>query len=413
MSDRQLRKIITIPLFKLIRLIKGLPNWLRWQIFCRFPRNPDRRDILFLSGNPTMAEYLSVAWELLKHDKRLRFYMYEHCGEKKRPDWGRVRSLLPIRKITGKWPFTRSWDLVLTSDHRGSGQKLVANNKWPAIFIPHGIASGKMIDGEPYAFGQYAFDEKGRMRYSRIFASSQANKDFAVARNTLFEDVVAVVGDPHTDRLLDVNGRRDEIRLELGFGPDDTVVFVLSTWGPTSLFNTIGDALLSESRKLMDSFKFILNVHPNEYRPQPYGLRIWGEYLRTQKQYGFVIREIDEDWMPYMAACDIIITDNTSLALHGTVLGRPFVYSPLGENVVDKKGLVWRLCEMSPRLNKDASNLRECLDQALNDYPVDKLRELAGDVNSYPGESAQRMREELYAVLKLPYEGDSLRTPVS
>ena len=119
------------------------------------------------------------------------------------------------------------------------------------------------------------------------------------------------------------------------------------------------------------------------------------------------MREPEEDWMPYLVACDVLLTDYTSLALHGIILGRPAVYIPIPDDFLIEGALVWRFRELSPILKPDASNLKECLYQALNEYPTDKLRQLAEDVNSYPGQSTPRIIKELYDVLKLPYESQS------
>lgn len=419
MKDRPLRKIITRPLSRVIIRIFGvspekLPGHLalsfQFLIFRLLPRKSDRRDILFYPICGMMAGYLNDIWELLRDDKRLHFYLLAGEGEKKRDDWALTLKFLPVEHVSTRWAYKRSWDMILTSIHEGHGENLIAADRNPGVFIPHGIAAGvKYVDEEEdYPFSKLALDENEKARYARIFAASHFVRDKGIKQTPALKEAAVAVGDPHNDKMLALAERRDEIREQLGIKPKDKVVLVCSAWSPKGLYKTMGDAILTEGRKLLGDFHIILNCHPHLYRPEKDGGRIWGEYIRTQKPYGFLVREPDEDWMPYMVACDVLLTDYSSLALHGILLGRPAVYIPIPDDFLVPGALVWRYRELSPTLKPDASNLRECLYQALNDYPVDKLRELAGDVNSYPGECAQRMRKELYAVLKLPYKEKSL-----
>jgi CDP-glycerol glycerophosphotransferase (TagB/SpsB family) len=204
--------------------------------------------------------------------------------------------------------------------------------------------------------------------------------------------------------MLALTKHRDEYRRKWGFKPDEIVVFVMAGYSEDdcNLYYTVGDAVLAEAKKLLGEFRFILNVHPHEYRTKPPGQRVWGEYLRTQRQHGFVVREPHESWIPCMVACDVILTDQTSLALHGALLERPVVYAPVPDYLLEKGALVWRLREISPKIKPDASDLRDRLLEAIHNYPIEALRQLAQDINSYPGQSAERVLKEVYGLLGLP-----------
>ena len=349
-----------------------------------------------------MAEYLADVWQLLKDDKNIRFYLLESSRWKEgRPGTQEyIRKTLPVPLIRSRWIARMHWDLMIIADHARAS--LVDKKRCPTLFVPHGIESGLNLMNGQYTFSDFALDKKGDCRYTRMFAASYTNRNIAAEINNVFDDVTVVVGNLHDDKMLALAEQRDAIRSQMGFTSDDNVVLVLGAWGPQSLYNRMGDVILSQSRDLMGEFRFILNVHPHEYRPKPSGERVWGEYLRTQKKNGFIIREPDEDWIPYMVACDVILTDYTSLALHGTLLKRPVVYVPLPESLKNPESLVWRLYELSPVINDDASDLGDRLRQSLNDYPFGKLEELASQINSYPGQSRPRVLKELYSLLKLP-----------
>jgi hypothetical protein len=212
--------------------------------------------------------------------------------------------------------------------------------------------------------------------------------------------VVAVVGNLENDLILEQLPQREEFRRNLGFGPDDVVVFVLSTWGDHCLWNTIGDTLLEQARRLQGQFKFVLSAHPHEYAQKPDGQRVWGEYLRTQGQHGFLIREPSENWMPYMIASDIVLSDYTGLIEYAVLLEKPLVLAPVPDELIWKGSITARVREFSPIVDK--LTLRECLEIAQLSYPFDRLRKLAREAHPYPGEAPHRIRREVYNLLGIP-----------
>jgi hypothetical protein len=360
------------------------------------PRPRERRNILLVAPNSLMLEYLIDLWEVLRSDKRLRFFVlgpFEADYEQKRLIARRIQD---IRAYVGRW------DLVVAADHP-NGPKLnsiLDGDRWPTLRIPHGIP-GKRVNGEIYAFGRHSYNRKGHIRYTCMFAGSESEHAMALAMNPAFRNVVAVVGSLQDDRLLAMAESREKIRRNVGFKLEEKVVFVLSTWGRHGLFNSMGDAFLKSARKLLGEFRFVLAPHPLDYRPKPNGQRVWGDYLRSQKQYGFLIREPGEDWMPYMAACDAILTDHTALALHGTLIRRPTVTVPIPDEVVEKGSPFWYLRNISPVIRDDASDLRHRLLDALENYPSEMLSLVAERINSCPGRSAVKIRKEVYNLLNL------------
>jgi hypothetical protein len=103
-----------------------------------------------------------------------------------------------------------------------------------------------------------------------------------------------------------------------------------------------------------------------------------------------------------MIASDILLTDHTSLALHGALLGLPFVYSPVPDDVLEAGTIIRQIRDISPTLRPDASNLRDALLEARDHYPSDRLKEIASQIESYPHRAAERIREEIYTLLELP-----------
>jgi len=370
-----------------------------------FWRHRSERHILLVCSSVVMAEYLAEIWEILQPDPCLRFWVLPPHEEERRDAHLQVRRLLPLRQAGKHWVRLMKWDLMIVADH--AWKRLVHRRRCPTLRISHGVP-GKRVDGELYAFGTGAYDEQRRLRYTRMFVSSDHVRNLAVAADPALGDIVAVVGIPGDDKTLAHLPRRREYREQFGFSPSDVVVFVMSTWGPDNLFNRMGDKILEETRRLRKEFRFILTTHPHEYRPAAPGQRVWGEHLRSQRAHGFVVREPSESWIPYMVACDVILTDHTALALHGVPLRRPVVVVPIPDEVLEQGGPIWRLREISPMIKEDASDLRDCLWSAKNNYPFDRLEQLARELNSYPGNAAGRIREEVYKLLGMsPVRGCS------
>lgn len=353
-----------------------------------------------------MADHVKDVWDILKEDSRLNFYLYDCFKKRDIVDAkSHIYKRLPFKRVTKNNLKARSWDLMISPDHSRLG--LLNTSNCPILRTRHGVASGKLITrqesaylGSTTTFGEKMYDGSGKVRYTKMFAVSEANKQLAVDMDAKLEDVIVAVGDLRADKMLMLSENRTEIRKQMGIKPEDKVVFVISTWGEHCLFETMGEAFFEQTELHKSEFTFMLSAHPHLYRTKKEGKRVWGEYIDTFKNKGYIIRNPQDDWMPYMIACDVICTDQTSLAVHGALLNKPYVYSHIKDDVLSEGFLPWRLRKISPKLNKNATNLRDCLNEALQQYPKDKLAKIAKDVNSHPGEAAKRIRKEIYDLLK-------------
>lgn len=357
------------------------------------------RKILLRCGSLVMAKHLQDFCELFQADTRLRFYVSHLAKPENRAcdGQGTHGKLDALPEIGPLAVHARNWDLIVLADH--DPILLCELRKTPALYIGHG-SHNKSRPGVlgTHAYGAWAFDKEGCCLYRRMLAADHATRELAIRQNRTLSDVVVVVGSIANDRLLTQVGRRDEIRRSLGFHTDDVVVFVLSTWREECLFRTVGDAFLEESRKLLNEFKFILTIHPREFLPKPPGQRVWGEHLRTQRQYGYIVREPSEDWVPYMVACDVILTDHTCLAEYGVLLGKPIIRVPVSNDFIWEGSVTWDIGQFAPLLT-DMCHLREALIRAQTEYPTDRLRQLAAKMNPYPGQSEERIQKEVYGLL--------------
>lgn len=359
-----------------------------------------RKYVLLACNSPLMADYLSEIYAILYDDARITFKLLLPDYEERPGAMEYMREMLPVPVIKYQFANVFPWDLIIIADH--CWKELIDCKRNPCIFTAHGIDSGKIVGGEVYTFGSRALMKDGsRPRYSKMVAFSELERKSGILQTPALKDNIVVTGSLKIDKVLALMPQRSEIRLRRGFRPDDTVVLVMSTWGPNCLFRRMGDAILEQALNLKESFSFIFTMHPNEYRACSDSDRNWGDHLKSLRKDGFTVLDASEEFETSIVACDVILTDHTSAALYGVVVGRPFIYVPCVAGCVEEGSLVWRLKQISPVIRDDAADMYERILEARDHYQMDKLAEIAHEIHSFPGEAAARTRHEIHKLLKI------------
>jgi len=391
---RRFEHSLRVTYHKTVRFVTRL---LVWPVLALWPRRSSRSDVLLICHCGLMAEFLRDVMAVFKGDPNLCFKVLFCYSPQSNEDRQRMHDLLPIPQVSRFWAYAKAWDLVITADH--FSDLLVDTERVPVIFCPHG-AKAKCLTGEEteYSYGTHAFDARGRLRYRLMFEERESERDSAIDANPVFKDVIVVVGSLVNDKLLTQAKQRDGMRDKLGLAPDDIAVFVISTWGAHSLLHVMGDELLSEMRALGGGFRFMLSAHPHEYRPRPEGQRVWGEYLREQRQYGFIVREPSESWMSYLIASDVVISDYTSLIQPAALLEKPIILTPVPEERIWTGSVNWQVRQFAPMLS-DAKQLPKVLADLQAKYPMAELHRLAQTIAPHAGEAEERIRRAVYGLL--------------
>ncbi|OHB61006.1 MAG: hypothetical protein A2167_01175 [Planctomycetes bacterium RBG_13_46_10] len=403
---------------------------LRW--FCWITRSLTKRlntgnpiEILLYCQCPAIqyAEHLRRFAEVFSNDPRLHFVVTFEWYLKKTPEsykW--IRKILPYPEVSNARAYLREWDMIVAADHP-MHQLMFSPRKCPTLQIGHGGTNkSKPGDSNTRPYGKYALKKrtlcslfsKRQPLYTRMFEAEEEIRDLAVRVNPLLKDRIVVVGNLVYDSILNSVELRKQFRHELGIKDNEIVVFVMSTWRDECLFRSIGDAFLEESRKLLGKYRFILSIHPNEYRPRPSGDRVWGEYLRTQQQYGYIIREPENDYVPYLVAylvaSDIVLSDHTCLVEYAALLQRPIVCVPVNDEYIWKGSITWEIFQFAPKIHDMADLHKALLKVKENDYPWDKLRQLSNTMNRHPGQAVNLIRNEVYTMLKMQHT--NLKNPI-
>jgi hypothetical protein len=152
----------------------------------------------------------------------------------------------------------------------------------------------------------------------------------------------------------------------------------------------------------MHKYKFILSAHPHEYRAHPDGGRVWGTYLGEQRKDGFVIREPSDNWIPYMVASDIVISDFTGLMEYAVVLNKPLLVTVVPDGEI-AKGSPIEIARRSARLIADPSQLRDLLSAAAQTISPDEAPREDTSISASASRSEENIRQEVYRILGMSH----------
>ena len=381
--------------FALRNLILKTAHFLQKLIFLR----KTRKEILLICNGPVMAQHLGQVLDIFKNDLRLNFSYLECFSINEIPNSSaNISKQLKTRRTSSRRALLKNWDLIIVADH--TMPSLIDSQDCPTIYMGHGLETGKFVDNESYKLGSRSIKEDGECRYSSFLVASNYIVENQTRNKAPFPKLMFVSGDPVVDDLLNRQEKRESIRHKLGIKENQIAVYVMSTWGPNCLWQTIGDEILVRIKDLQSEYRFFLGAHPNEFRPRNDGGRSWG--LHLQKQNGFIVVDPTQDWKDYLTACDVIVGDHTSHMLYGALLSRPLVFMNLDKNLIEEGSLPSRLMQISPKLKDDASNLGSSILDAIENYPAHERNAIHKDIVSHPGRSHDRIRTHIYNTLHLP-----------
>jgi hypothetical protein len=152
----------------------------------------------------------------------------------------------------------------------------------------------------------------------------------------------------------------------------------------------------------MGKYHFVVRLHPNLFGPLSADPEKWFLFVEEQKRAGFRISPSEEDMMLPMVACDVMVSDDvTAMTLYAALLQKPLVCVRTGSKQSPADSFLGRLARMVPEL-KRAQDLDATVASTLRSWPPPGLAELAGEMNSYPLQARERIRAEVYNLLKLP-----------
>ncbi|UQI43624.1 hypothetical protein M1P56_04200 [Streptomyces sp. HU2014] len=221
-----------------------------------------------------------------------------------------------------------------------------------------------------------------------------------------------LAGDPCFDRILDALPYRERFRRALGVGPGQRLVVVNSTWSPGALFGdgdpsaggAGGDLLPSLLPRLAaelpaDEYRTAAVLHPNIWHGHgPGQVRAW---LDRACRAGLTPVPPLEGWRQALIAADCVLGDHGSVTFYAAAIGTPVLLGAFPDGTLDPGSPVAALGRTAPRL-RPYDGLRAQLDHVVDTHDPARYRDLAAQVTSDPGRSAELLRRAFYELIGLP-----------
>ncbi|MEY8197696.1 MAG: CDP-glycerol glycerophosphotransferase family protein [Colwellia sp.] len=292
------------------------------------------------------------------------------------------------------------WDLILVADHHVTHH---FNCTIPTLIIEHGMGDSKLISNstERYYYARCnTLNKKNFPVYSCMFESSERRKEEAISDIPALKDRISVVGHIELDSIISMGKDRLKLRHQFGYSEDDIVVLISSSHGDGSLMDSIGHDLIAEALTLPHEYKFILTSHFLSWNKNKNNELSPGESLLRYESDRVRVLRPESDFLTHTVLSDVCISDFTSGALYFAVLNRPVIFIPFPDGVISEKSPIWRLYNEAPRINK-VEDLHSIIKSLMIKYPKEILKSCSSDLLTYPGEAKERMKREIYRLLKL------------
>ncbi|MCP4569188.1 MAG: hypothetical protein GY841_16560 [FCB group bacterium] len=343
--------------------------------------------VLLMCNSPLMADHLSK-FAAIFDDDRIKFYAAfvgrDDCIKRSKsilkiPDICDPHDDLPL---DGRF----QWDLIVIADHMQLPWHPTQKAPPPVLFIGHG-AQGKRQRGSKYPYGydpRHTLDALGKPKYKCMFDVRPSDVEAGVKLVPKLKKVVKAVGSQHFDELLDYR------KLERLSSSDRPTVFILSSWGRSSLIRRLGYSLINECKRL--DYDFYVSIHPNEYNGDG-----WGHKVELQ---GLAVRRPDEPLGPYLAASDVVVCDHTSLCQSAALMRKPIIFIKTDESLICPGSITRRLYDLSLKL-VNVNELKAVIEAMLAFRPWTQYDHLLGKIHPLAGQYERLAKREFYKLLKI------------
>ena len=361
----------------------------------RYPLTRQKQILLYVN-NHAMTSHIRRYPEPLLGCPDYRFFLYYPdlpTAHDPKNDFLAFLKQSPIQVIDR--PQRHAWDLIVCADLRTPASFTAAMT--PILYVNHGLHIISMNGGEDlYCYGDYAVDEKGAPRFTKMLESNAGIAEKMAQYRPAFGNVIVPTGFKFASGIQEAVASRQTARRALGVAEETTLVGFFGTWREHSLFHQLGEGLFDECDRLRaKGYQFLFSIHPKEYERYDDAIEPMGPLVEAQRERGMLVRSPQEDFLPYLAACDVVVSDYSSMAESAILAGRKLVFSPYPDGMVWKYSLTARAREALPTL-RSAAELEPLLEktrrEALSPFI---LRAQAQLVNPRHDEIVENVTREL------------------
>jgi hypothetical protein len=360
----------------------------------------NKKRILFISQNCIAADHIKLILNLFKEDDNLHFFVTNDKFNNVHYSREDIEESLQIPYINVIQSLSKYWDLIIYVNHPW-GFALYFPPFIKKIYINHGICTGKINNdkGEDGVYGSSrVIRPYNKPFYNFMFSSSFFEKNQAIKATPQLNNRILVTGFLRADLLFDLqNKNRAEIRRKLGYTDKQFLIHIISTWGPHSLFQTLGEELLLEAVNLSSKYKFQFSLHPRHDEFGDIKGRKRADILKRYSNLGIDIVD-DLAWDEYVVAADLAISDHTSIGLYYLLLNKPLILVPINSEAFIAGSALDQLLNSTIRLNSP-NQLEQCIEISKKYNISEPLTHLKNTVLSYPGNAKFRYSQEIYNIL--------------
>ncbi len=329
-----------------------------------------RRRILLYVNNQAMSSHIWRYYECVQDERGLDFSLYEPEGALTNAAADVFEQNVAASRIRRcKHPGFVAWDLIVCADMRTPAS--FTREMTPLLYVNHGLHIVSMDGGARlYCYGDSALDERGQPKFTRMLESNRHIVREMATFDPRFAPRIVWSGFKFAGSIADAVAARAEIRRRMGVPENVCLVGFFGTWREHSLFHALGPGLFDACEALRpEGYQFLFSIHPKEYGRYAPDIEPMGELVESQRARGMLVRSPGEPFEPAMAACDIVVSDYSSMAESAIIAGRKLVFSPYPDGMVWKRSLTAEARRALPTL-PDVSRLREVLD-AVRAAPLD------------------------------------------
>ncbi|MDE6959335.1 MAG: CDP-glycerol glycerophosphotransferase family protein [Lachnospiraceae bacterium] len=348
-------------------------------------RGPYR--ILLYCNASTMEEHLLNYMEQLEEEK-YHFFVFLGDGYQKKSN---LKSTLFSGKKADQlhylWQmFCRRWDLIVSADLEHPFWMFP--NTIPLLYIGHGISNVSYDQGKTvYDYGPECYDDKGQFLFDKMLEPNRRVAELLYKSDEKFRGVVCPTGYRFAGRIGKESEKSSFYRQKLGISDEKPVISFFGSWNRESLFHVLGENLFQVCDALKGTYTFIFSIHPREYKTYDKEINPMGEQVERQREKGHMVRSPGEDWIPYIMASDVVVSDYSTMMSLAILAGKKVMLSDFPDEKIGVYSLGYQVKKTFPVL-KDASELEDALKQVLElpvfDQMVEQFRqELYVSVEDY------------------------------
>ncbi len=307
-----------------------------------------RRVLLYVPSD-TMLPHLLRYHESVRELPGYRFYSL--CEDESSAKALAERGVAPCPRYA-----RRAWDLIVAADMKTPAG--VSKQMTPLLYVNHGLHIVSQDGGETlYCYGPLALDEAGAPKFTRMCEPNARIAERMRALDPAMGAVIEPTGFKFAGDIDAALEKRAETRAALGVDKSACLVGFFGTWKEHSLFHALGPGLFDACASLRGAgYQFLFSIHPNEYRRYDPAIEPMGPLVDRQRERGMLVRSPGEPFEPYLAACDIVVSDYSSMAESALIARRKLNFSPYPDGKEWKHSLTAEARRALPTLT-DASAL--------------------------------------------------------